>query len=115
MAKRTDRKKWAFERASSDRDHIPETSYLGDTGICLGHDYEFDQEDCRFVERACQTHDELVSSLERADKLIDVMAKYIGRMALSGDVLSDMNHHWIEVPKLLDRARAPAVVAAEEV
>lgn len=34
-------------------------------------------------------------ALERANSLIDAMAKYIGKMALDADQLAALNEHWL--------------------
>ena len=45
------------------------------------------------------TEAELRQALERAGRIIDAMAPYIGQMAVDADVLHDLNQHWLWVER----------------
>lgn len=43
---------WKGERLDEDGYYVPECSYLGNSLICLSHDYEGDDKDCMFLRHA---------------------------------------------------------------
>lgn len=57
---------WSNEKCDEDGYRVPECSYLGDSLICLAHDYEGSNEDCLFLRNA---HDDVGFLLGYVKKL----------------------------------------------